>query len=350
VGGHRRELLLLALATALAGLFVVRQLTAIESEPATSQSPRFALATHEPVFLPPIGARGTSPRVVLRASQSWEDNAVQEPNVWFADEQWHMLYTGGWRHPAIGYATAASPAGPWTKYAQNPVLGHGRGGWSADARQPSLFRDAHGRIFLYFTPTTEQPAPFAGQLLVATGRDATALGLAPDPVLTWGPPRMGIVNVAVVPTRGGFRMMFESRVVPTTEDGPVWMMGVASGRSPMHFSVDEFPVTALQQGAGMFGGPWLTGGPGRYELLYHAAQKGDLGTDIYRATSPDLRFWALDPEPIVTRRAPNEVDQVADPFVVVDRGRRLLFTDGLDNIARVASISVRALVVSERGG
>lgn len=269
---------------------------------------------------------------------------MSEPNVWFDHGTWRMLYTGGWAHAAVGYATAPSLAGPWTKYAGNPVIGHGHGGWAGDAQEPSLFRDQRGMIFVFFSPGTDHPGVAGhGDLMVATGTSPMQLRTAAAPALRWSPQRLAIVNVAVVQTPAGFRMLFESRVKQRTSDGALWVMGSAHGTTPLHFDVDEFPILALQQGRGAFGGPWLTRSAGHFTLLYHASQMGSLGTDIYRATSPDLHSWALDPEPLVTRRPPTEVDQVADPFGVTVGDRRWLFASAMDNPRHSGLITVRQL-------
>ena len=67
---------------------------------------------------------------------TWDFNDVSSPIVWKeATNDWRMLYEG--RSPTqngeIGYATAASPNGPWTKSGSNPVITRGAGGtWEDD--------------------------------------------------------------------------------------------------------------------------------------------------------------------------------------------------------------------------
>ena len=71
------------------------------------------------------------------AGGTWDENDVSSPVVWKeATDDWRMLYEG--RSPTnngkVGYATATSPNGPWTKDAGNPVLTVGAGGtWDDDS-------------------------------------------------------------------------------------------------------------------------------------------------------------------------------------------------------------------------
>jgi hypothetical protein len=60
----------------------------------------------------------------LGTAGQWDDAQIANMFVWHEGANWYMLYeadrsTGGWK---IGLATASDPAGPWTKYASNPVL------------------------------------------------------------------------------------------------------------------------------------------------------------------------------------------------------------------------------------
>lgn len=62
----------------------------------------------------------------MKQSQSWETDAVNEgPFVLEHDGRYYMTYSANsYENPkyGIGYATASSPAGPWVKYAGNPIL------------------------------------------------------------------------------------------------------------------------------------------------------------------------------------------------------------------------------------
>jgi len=62
----------------------------------------------------------------IRPSQPWENDPVNEgPFVLKHKSTYYLMYSGNaYTNPmyGIGYATARSVRGPWTKYAQNPIL------------------------------------------------------------------------------------------------------------------------------------------------------------------------------------------------------------------------------------
>lgn len=67
----------------------------------------------------------TDPAECFVADQQWENGSVEAPHVLLHNSTYYMLYTGrrssdlSW---GVGYATAISPLGPWTKYPKSPVL------------------------------------------------------------------------------------------------------------------------------------------------------------------------------------------------------------------------------------
>lgn len=65
-----------------------------------------------------------STQVLSRGSSGeWDASNVYCPMVWKEDTTWYMIYTGYAADgiAKVGLATAADPAGPWTKNAGNPV-------------------------------------------------------------------------------------------------------------------------------------------------------------------------------------------------------------------------------------
>lgn len=74
---------------------------------------------------------GGNPVLNVGASGTWYDDRVTEVYVFQRDDgTWMMFYMGdaGGFVEQVGYATASSPLGPWTKYANNPVLAFGESG------------------------------------------------------------------------------------------------------------------------------------------------------------------------------------------------------------------------------
>ncbi len=95
--------------------------------------------------------------------QAWDSFGVITPYVAAVDDRYYLFYTGtsarepfrsrdpGGTKRQLGVAVAATPQGPWRRFADNPVLGPGEGG----AWDDLLVDDAHvivrdGRYWLYF--------------------------------------------------------------------------------------------------------------------------------------------------------------------------------------------------------
>ena len=88
---------------------------------------------------------GSNPILAPGSPGAWDDEAVFAPWVIYDTEEnlWKMWYcafdsSGDF---AIGYATAPSPLGPWTKYVGNPVLSPA-GGWEQEIYNVSVIRES----------------------------------------------------------------------------------------------------------------------------------------------------------------------------------------------------------------
>ncbi len=83
-----------------------------------------------------------NPVLSFGANGSWDAAYIGSPNVVKVGSQYHMWYRGG-VNGGIGYAT--SPDGiTWTKYAGNPVIANGSGGWDQTAYHPRAIYDGVG--------------------------------------------------------------------------------------------------------------------------------------------------------------------------------------------------------------
>lgn len=137
---------------------------------------------------------------------------------------------------------------------------------------------------------------------------------------------------------GKQRHLWEIHLFKSTDGGTTWT-AQNSGN----------PLTSLQiHAGGAYGGPGIypTQVGGLYQLWYHAVNaSGDLPTDIYRATSPDLINWTpITPNPVLTHLGSGfEFDQVADPCVVEVAGTSYLFYDGDNNGTSTAAIGVATI-------
>lgn len=76
-------------------------------------------------FSPDFTRLLTTPTVCLLSDFGWEDLWIEAPIIHKHKDTLYMIYSGGafWEADyALGYATAKSPLGPWTKSATNPLL------------------------------------------------------------------------------------------------------------------------------------------------------------------------------------------------------------------------------------
>jgi ribosomal protein L24E len=108
-------------------------------------------------------AAGSAPTELLRTSQAWEGSVIESPSM----VRWNgalLLFYSGNEHRsaayATGYAECASPAGPCTKSATNPILASRDGKLGPGG--PSAMVAPDGRLLLAYhwwnAPYTDYPA------------------------------------------------------------------------------------------------------------------------------------------------------------------------------------------------
>ena len=131
-----------------------------------------------------------------------------------------------------------------------------------------------------------------------------------------------------------------------SHDGLIWTL-----------ANDGLPLSQLQRHpGGMYGGPSLATVNGRltpknprdglYHLWFHATTNhtGNLPTDIYHASSPDLIDWSVasPATPVLEHQGRGfSFDQVADPSVVMVDGKEpLMYYDGDNNRVGGAAIGL----------
>src|ERR1022692_544828 len=102
----------------------------------------------------------TNGSVVLSPSVSgWDSGGIWTPSVIVVSGTYYMFYTG-WNssqgsifssnsHWDVGYATASSPTGPWTKYSANPVITPGT--WDQQAIIDSTALYLNGTFYVFYT-------------------------------------------------------------------------------------------------------------------------------------------------------------------------------------------------------
>jgi hypothetical protein len=281
-------------------------------------------------------------------SQRWEGkiggsiNSEQEPSVWVdANGLINMLYTGGTSN-YTGWATATSPAGPWTKYAHNPVIGGGAVTNNDAMRNTVLYQN--GMLYVYF-------AQEDANIWVAYGSDPAHLTLIPTPVFSSQGSIRTLENSAVVLGPNSTYYMFFEGLYGSTG---LWQLGVATADNPLGpftLMTGGFPLTSLQVAAGSAtDGPWVEWTGQKFRMVYHAApiSKASVPSQIYTAESTDGLNWQwpsvnIDGRPIPIRMPYVELDhnQAADPFVLKYQGNVYLYhTEQAGNVVGGGGIVV----------
>lgn len=285
-------------------------------------------------------ATGSGNRITaITATASWEATAVQEASVWYFGGLYHMIYTGGTTLPRLGYASASSLLGPWTKNAGNPVIGNGAGGWAGNAYHSNVLLDGT-TLYCYFsdqsTPTLLRVATASASAPTVWTMTGTTYSLQAG-ATQWG-------NTFVYKEAGGtYTMMFEQSSSTSS-----WQTGWSTlGSSPTGTQASvTWPIASLQPSAinvtGTASTGWLTKDSTGYIAYYHGGPTGSLPTQIYRATSTNGTTWVIDNNgvPILTREAPFDQDQVADPYLIQSSdGVWYLFYEGFDNTTLKSTIA-----------
>lgn len=304
---------------------------------------QMSAASSTPVFVQHIGA-------VLTPTLTWEQQNVQEPSVAFnpSTHTFQMWYTGADEAKCmVGYATSQDGI-TWTKPLDHPVLGWGNGGVAHNACHSDVQR-LNGRYYAWFSIDTSDYSftdAKNGDLFEATSPDG----------ITWTPTGKAVIhadksgwntftaNSFVVRTDGHWLMYWES-----FGQGQ-WRMSTATSTDLLHWNAQDTPSIAGVGFGGTAGGPWITHTAAGWTMYFHAPPPvqvpgHDLYSQIYEATSTDLKHWTTNPVPLVTQEQPSwQVDQIADPSAVVVNGVTYLYFDGLDNSWPIkASIGVAIL-------
>jgi hypothetical protein len=137
----------------------------------------------------------SNPIIQRGSAGAWDSRRVQEPSVIVQDGTWVMAYMGEdtddplGESEKIGIATASSPFGPWTKDADNPVVGFGTSGQFDDtgAADPALFHDG-ARYWMLYSGLSGTAGEFPWQLglAYATTPNGTWTKYSGNPILSVG--------------------------------------------------------------------------------------------------------------------------------------------------------------------
>ena len=122
------------------------------------------------------------------AAGTWDENHVADPFVMYDHDAgvWKMWYRGMDTSAGtfgIGYATASSPFGPWTKYASNPVLTNTEAWEGNYVFLPSVLKEGASDYKMLYTGN--EPASNNGRIGLATSSDGISwTKYASNPVLS----------------------------------------------------------------------------------------------------------------------------------------------------------------------
>jgi sucrose-6-phosphate hydrolase SacC (GH32 family) len=284
-----------------------------------------------PRFPPVAGWSRSGSNPILSPSETWEETAVYEPVVLRTGATWRMWYGGGWDHPALGYATSTDGI-TWTKYASNPVYGQGGSSYANTSASAEVIAIA-GTLWL-FTSGGSSTTDVRSTFRVATSADGIAWTTQsssislPSGKTLWGNRTVWIEGSTWYMLQEAGPTAWEIYLY-TSSDGLTWSIANSGN-----------PLTTLQvAGSGMYGGPNIIRIGATYHLWYHAAPvSGNLPTNIYHATSTNRISWTQTGAVLTYTGSGFEVDQVADPSVIVVSGTAYLFYDGDDNGSEAAYI------------
>jgi len=241
---------------------------------------------------------------------SWESTAVQEPSVWFANGLWNMLYTGG---PGagggtayIGYASAPSPYGPWTK-AGTQVIGGGQGGYASGVAHGSMYREGDTLYYIGVKLPTNVFGMWSASVSAPTVWTFVAdiLGL-PSTTTQMG-------NCYLIKEGSSYTLFFEALYQSQWQSGYATCDTISGA-----YAVASFPTPSLwpQGNLATGSGQSVVVENGQYVGFFHSGPQNnnDVPTEGYRATSYDKVNWSIDLGglPYIRRMAAQEIDQVAD--------------------------------------
>lgn len=260
-------------------------------------------------------------RIFLRTTESWEGATSTEPfGFWNEALGLYCIYYNS--AGKIGLATCENILGPLTKY--GPLINPG-------ARASHLIVGETIYIFYIGSPNTSV------KLATAPLSDPTNITLVGTVLTSAAINNVEFGNVCPVVVGGVFRLYVEF-AAPSWG----WQMGVAECATVGGtYAFTSMALTSLQPA---FGTGSIVGGTngvsgahvmhenGELTMFYHSSDTNEQGSKVFVATSPDTDGfnWTIQNNgyPIARTALVEEVDQIADPFVLElkDGGFELLCT------------------------
>ncbi len=277
---------------------------------------------------------------ILEGTEAWEMQGgfgnVFEPSViQKGPTEFIMSYTGGYTTtiPSIGIARSTDGI-TWTQDAANPRVGNGNGGEASDAQRSCLVWAGGDTFHIYYSDdsgggniqrvtSTDNCATFGSKTLILDKASAPA-------------PYTGYANSQVMNDGGTWRIWVEAFT------GTTFNILYATGADGVTFSTPDGPISALQRGTGMYGGPNVIKVGSVYHMWHHACT-GVLGnpltpTNIYHAitSTPDVFASYLKiPNPVLYNGEQADPisgsDQIGDPCVIPISGGYRIYLEQVKN-------------------
>lgn len=281
---------------------------------------------------PPFDAAWTRQGAVLEPAVAWESTSIQEPDVRFEAGVFKMWAKSGWATTGLGYYVSSDGL-TWMPYPANPVLGAGGSGVAAELAQPMIVWDG-AQYRCYFNsggdadPNTPRYATSSDGTAWTVGGSGTFI-TNPGAITQWGNRHFwqeGANWYGLQEARSGGRWRI---YYVTSSDGYSWTIGNGSAA-----------LTTLElSGSHNTGGPTMLDSPkigSTYHLWFHSGTGSN--SDLYHSTSTDRITWTTPTLVLAHSGSGDEVDQVADPSLLVVGSTAYLFYAGVNNSAETGVI------------
>lgn len=282
-----------------------------------------AIWTRTTSALPSEWSRYVGNPILSAGAIDWEITNNSEPSIIYEDGLWKMWYTGGGSHCSMGYATSSDGLA-WTKYADNPILGHGRGDVD-NACHSSVFKYQE----TYYAYFSSDGGTVNTEIYRAVSPDGIHWKADEVPSIPVGEQDRWNANSFVWVEDGIWHLLYDTR----RDASEPWQMWAAISADGITWTKSNGPLIDLQINGGTYGAPFVRKEGAIYHLWYCASvgKNSTLPTDIYEATSTDLQHWTRKTDPVLIRNGGYESDQVCDPFIITVNGETRLYYSMGDN-------------------
>ena len=93
-------------------------------------------------------------KIAIGAGGQWDDTIIYDPSFVKDGDTYYIFYRGKGSVYKIGYASASTPDGTWTKSGDNPVLEPTAATWDSDVTKDPVIRKFDSTYYLFYTGST----------------------------------------------------------------------------------------------------------------------------------------------------------------------------------------------------